>query len=81
MIKSCFLRGKQCTHKARLRPLSGHRRALWSPATLAPESLYLSHLRPVGGGKNAAVYSPDARRRAGSLRSVYVGKRWHDSLL
>lgn len=41
--------------KARPRPVAGHRRALQSPATLAPKSLVLSHLRPVGGGKNCLV--------------------------
>ena len=41
--------------KARPRPIAGHRRALQSPATLAPKSLVLSHLRPVGGGKNSLV--------------------------
>ena len=25
----------------------------------------------------AAAYTPAARRRAGRLRSVYVGERWH----
>ena len=29
------------------------------------------------GGNSTAAYTPAARRRAGSLRSVYVGERWH----
>ena len=42
--------------KARPRPVAGHRRALQSPATRAPKSLVLSHLRPLnGGGKNRLV--------------------------
>ena len=83
-----------------LRLQAGHKRALWTPATLAPFSLavgrppslgrmqarllllslfrrlILSHLRPVGEG-NSAAYTPAARRRAGRLRSVYVGEREH----
>ena len=58
-------------------PQAGHKRAFWFPATLAPFSLILSHLRPVGGGNFAAAYTPAARRRAGSLKSVYVGERRH----
>ena len=50
-----------------------------SPSTLgfslaAPS--VLSHLQAVGGN-SAAAYTPAARRRAGRLRSVYVGERWH----
>ena len=88
MFVCCFLRQPQPLppplrvnarnghDKARLRPVAGHKRALWTPATLAPFSLILSHLRP-GGGNLTAAYTPAARRRAGSLRSVYVGEGWH----
>ena len=48
MIKSRFPSGKNAHEKARLRPVAGHKRALWSPATLAPNSSILSHLRPGG---------------------------------
>ena len=64
------------THdKARLRPVAGHKRALRTAATFAP---FPVDLKPNGGGKNAAAYTPAARRGAGSLRSVYVGERWHE---
>ena len=33
-----------------------------------------------GGGNTAAAHKPAARRRAGSLRSVYVGEQWHIAL-
>ena len=89
MFVCCFLRQPQPPppplqvnarnghDEARLRPVAGHKRALWTPATHAPFSSILSHLQAVGGGDSAAAYTPAARRRAGSLRSVYVGERWH----
>ena len=49
---------------ARPRPVAGHRRAFWSSATLALNSLILSHLRPVGGGNSATARSPAANRQA-----------------
>ena len=82
MNKTRFATESWTHEKARLRPVSGHKHALWSPATLAPKRLILSHLRPVGGGKNAAAYTPAARRcirrSAGSLKTVYVGEQRHE---
>ena len=89
MFVCCFLRlpkppppplrvnARNGHEKARLRPVAGHKRALWTPATLAPFPSILSRLQAVEGGNSAVAYTPAARRRAGRLRSVYVGERWH----
>ena len=58
MILSRFRSGSSMRRKARPRPVAGHRRALQSPATLAPKSLVLSHLRPLGGGVKIASSLP-----------------------
>ena len=43
------------------------------------EMIDIKLLTAYRGGKNAAAYTLGARRRAGRLRSVYVGERWHDN--
>ena len=66
---------------SRLRLQAGRKRTLRPPAPIAPLPSSSSHLRPgVGGGNTAAAHKPAARRRAGSLRSVYVGEQWHIAL-
>ena len=50
MILSRFPSENNTHEKARLRPVAGHKRALWTPATLAPFSSVLSPLPPVAWG-------------------------------
>ena len=67
------------THKkARLRPASGTQTCLLASGDPRAVIVEIKPFTACRGGNFAAAYKPAARRRAGSLRSVYVGERRHE---
>ena len=84
MHLSRFAMKNRTRKKARLRPVSGHKRALWTLAILAPISSVLSPLPPVMGGAVLATAQsthrkPAANRQAAQrISAVCYGERRHD---